>query len=700
VMGKLLALDEALRPALPAFLSLLDAPVEDPHWQDLDPPQRRERTLDAIKRLLLRESQVQPLCLVFEDLHWIDSETQAFLDSLVESLPTARLLFLVNYRPEYEHHWGSKTYYTQLRIDPLPPESAEELLQGLVGKAAELHPFRQLLIERTEGNPFFLEESVRTLVETQVLVGERGAYRLAKPVQTIQVPATVQAVLAARIDRLTSEEKHLLQAASVIGKDVPFPLLHAIAELPEEVVRQGLAHLQAAEFLYETSLFPELEYTFKHALTHEVTYRRLLHERRRALHAQIVTAIEALYADRLVEQVERLAHHAFSGERWEQAVAYLRQAGEKAMDRSAYREAAAWFQRALDALEHLPPSREITEAGVDLRIQLRRVLYPIGENSQIFAYLREAEDMARLLNDQPRLGWVSAFLAQNFYLRGDYRAALDYGHRALDLAAAGGDSDLGDVTGLYLGVIYWLLGEYRQAINFLKQSAQSLEGDRARERLGLTGFPSVFARLYLAWCEAELGELSEAIAHAEDALAIAEGIGQPFTRMVAHFGRGRLSLFTGEIEEAMRSLEPALLLSETANVRGTGVATALGLAYARAGRITDALRLVEQTAAHDPAWSGPSEALQMVWEGEAYLHANRVDDAGRVARAALDLYRERAERGNMAWVLRLLGEIAAHQDSPDADAAEGSYREALTIAADLGMRPLLAQCHLGLGKLY
>ena len=247
----------------------------------------------------------------------------------------------MNYRPEYQHAWSGKTYYRQLRIDPLPPESAEELLEALLGNDAGLQPLKRLLIERTEGNPFFLEESVRTLVETKVLAGERGAYHLARASHTLQIPATVQAILAARIDRLAPEDKRLLQAASVIGKDVPFTLLQAIAEGPEERLRRGLANLQAAEFLYEARLFPDLEYTFKHALTHEVAYGSLLQERRRALHARIVDAIETLYPDRLAEHVERLAHHAFRGEVWEKAVTYLRQAGAKAFARSANREAVA-----------------------------------------------------------------------------------------------------------------------------------------------------------------------------------------------------------------------------------------------------------------------------------------------------------------------------------------------------------------------
>ena len=255
ISTKLLKLDPTLEPTLPALLALLDASVEDPAWQALDPPQRRQYTLDAVTRVLLRESQVQPLTLVVEDLHWVDLDTQAVLDRLIENVPSARILLLVSYRPEYQHDWGAKVYYMQLRIDPLQTGSADELLEALLGMDPGLQPLKRILLERTEGNPFFLEESVRTLVEMHVLMGERGAYRLMKALPSIQVPATVQAVLAARIDRLPPEEKRLLQSAAVIGQDVPFELLQAVAGLPYDQLRHGLAHLQAVEFLYERGLY-------------------------------------------------------------------------------------------------------------------------------------------------------------------------------------------------------------------------------------------------------------------------------------------------------------------------------------------------------------------------------------------------------------------------------------------------------------
>ena len=257
ITGHILTLDDALQDTVPAVLALFEALPADSPFLSLDPLQRRRRTLEALKRVLLRESQVQPVLLVFEDLHWIDSETQAVLDMLVESLPTTQVLLLVNYRPEYQHGWGSKTYYTQLRLDPLPEASADTLLQALLGDDPGLGPLTQLLIARTQGNPFFLEESVRTLVETGILIGERGAYRLEKPLDTLQVPATVQALLAARLDRLPPEDKRLLQTAAVIGTEVPWPLLQAIADTSDEALYRSLAQLQAAEFLYETSLFPE-----------------------------------------------------------------------------------------------------------------------------------------------------------------------------------------------------------------------------------------------------------------------------------------------------------------------------------------------------------------------------------------------------------------------------------------------------------
>ena len=364
-----------------------------------------------------------------ENLHWIDTETQACLDSLVESLPTAHLLLLVTYRPEYQHAWGHKTYYTQLRLDPLPHEHIQALLDALLGDAGSLAPLKQRVLVRTQGNPFFVEESVQSLIETGGVVGEAGAYRLGTPSQTLQVPATVQAVLAARIDRLPAEARHLLQTAAVIGTEVPLPLLQAVAELDEERLHRGLAQLQAAEFLYETWRLPERAYTFKHALTQEVAYGSLV--RRRALHARIVEALEALAGDRLDDQVERLAQHALRGEVWDKACTAGRRGTKPRRARPTARQGTS-------SRRSVPPAsaetRDTLAQAIDLRLALRSALRLLGDFGRVLAYLREAESLAAL-DDQHRLGQVSVFLAVHFM--GAHDRAIAAGQRALALATLG-----------------------------------------------------------------------------------------------------------------------------------------------------------------------------------------------------------------------------------------------------------------------
>jgi predicted ATPase len=698
VTGQVLTLDERLQDEIPALLALLDALPADSLFLTLDPPQRRQRTLEALMRVLLRESQAQPLLLVFEDLHWIDTETQALLDRLVEGLPTAHFLLLVNYRPEYQHGWGSKTYYTQLRLDPLPPASADEVLQTLLGDDPSLVPLKPLLVTRTEGNPFFLEESVRTLVETRVLVGEPGAYRLAQALPTIQVPATVQAVLAARIDRLPPDEKRLLQSAAVIGTEVPLALLQAIAEGPEEALRLGLTHLQAAEFLYETRLFPEHEYCFKHALTHEVAYSSLLLDRRRTLHARIVEALEALAGERVAEQVNRLAHHARRGEVWDKVLAYGRQAGEKAMARSAYREAVEYFEQALRALPHLPEQRATREQAIDLRLALRSALAPSGNSGRILAYLREAESLAMALDDPRRLGRVLLFLASHYTQVGEYDQAIAAAQRALALAAAGGDVVL--QANQYLGQAYEAQGNYRRAID---ATVASLDRTRRHERFGQVFLPAVTSRARLATCHAELGMFAEGRVLGEEGLRIAEEVAHPGSPMRAYHGLGLLALRQGDLPRALPRLERAMGICQDADlpVFFPMTAAALGAAYTLGGRIADAVSLLTQAMAQISAMEMVrNQAFCCLSLGEAQLLANRLEEAQALAEQALTLARAHQERGHQAYALRLLGDIAARREPLECTQAESFYRQALALAEELGMRPLQAHCHCGLGTLY
>jgi tetratricopeptide (TPR) repeat protein len=701
VTGKLLTLDRALQPSLPALLALLDLPLDDAAWKALDPTQRRRRTLDALKQLLLREARDQALLLIFEDLHWIDGETQALLDNLVESLPAARVLLLVNFRPEYSHAWGSKTYYRQLRIDPLPPENADELLDALLGTDPALGPLKILLVERTDSNPLFLEEGVRALVDTGALAGERGAYRLTRPVEQLRMPATVQAILAARIDRLAPEAKRVLQAAAVIGKDVPIPLLLAIADAPEPEVRAELTRLQAAEFLYEVGLFPDLEYTFKHALTHEVTYGTLLQDRRKALHGRIVGAIARSYPDRLIEHVERLAHHAVGGELWDQAIAYSRQAGAKAVARSASREAVSYFEQALTALGHVPETRERLDLAIDVRFDLRIPLHALGEFERILGLLREAEDLARALDDQRRLGRLAASQCFHLWMTGHPREAIRFGENAHAIAESLRDVPLQVSGNIGLGAACLGAGNYRRAEEVLLSVLPLLDCDERRERIGHTSIPGVQARGYLTWAFADRGKFDQGIAHGQEGIRLAASLDQPPLLCFVHWRLACLEILKGEFNRAVSLIESGLALSRESNVtifsmQNTG---SLGYVYALSGRVSEGIPLLEHALSVSEAMRyGAVEPLFLLYLGEAYTRAERLRDALEVSGRLLTLTRERGQRGYEAWALWLHGEISTRHDP--STKSDLYYLDALALAEELGMCPLIAHCHLGLGKIH
>jgi predicted ATPase/class 3 adenylate cyclase len=703
IVSRLSQLDESLKSILPALAALLDVPVDDRTWHELDPGQRRQRMLDGLKRLFIRLSQAQPLIVMIENLHWIDAETQAFLDALIDSLPTAHLLLLVNYRPEYQHRWGSKTYYTQIRLDPLTARSSEELLGVVLGDAAELQPLKELLMERTEGNPFFLEECIRTLVETRVLVGERGACRLGKASSAIQVPVTVQAILAARIDRLSPEDKRVLQCAAVIGKDVSFPLLQAVVDAPEAALRESLAQLQTAEFLYEKNLFPELEYTFKHALTQEVAYATLLLERRRELHARIVQTIETLDADHLANEVDRLAHHAVRGAMWDKAVAYFRQAGTKAAMSSAYREAVTCYEQALLALGHLAESPQTLQQAFDLRMAMRTWLVPLGDYDRILKNLREAEIIAQSQGDRRRLGLVRAYMTDYLRLTGDSEQAVISGQAALTYATQLGDFSLQVLATMVLGHAHHALGQYRRAVEVLERNVESLSGELAGERFGSAGLPAVLSRGYMAMSLADLGDFARATTMGEEAIRMAEQMDTAHSHAVVAHALGLALLLKGEFERAVPLLEQTLTRCQVGHIPlgSRLLASALGYGYVLCGRLAEGLPLLEQAVRQAEQLKVVFRyALWLAWLGEAHLLAGRLDEANRFAEAATARSVAHKEAGHHAYALRLIGEIAAAQQPVDVKRADTAYGEALALARSLGMRPLEAHCLMGLGTLH
>jgi len=714
----------------PPLLDLLGVLPSDDAFRSLDPSERRRRTHRAVKQVLLASSQARPLCLLVEDLHWIDSETQAILDLLAESISVSRVLLLVNYRPEYQHGWGSRRGYSQVRLDPLSTDGATDLLGSLLGADPSLDDLKQQLIVRTEGNPFFIEECVRTLAEVGDVVGEPSAYRLETHAADFVLPMTVQAVIAARIDRLSPDVKRLLQAAAVLGKDVRVSVLRSIAATEGERFETGLASLRRAEFVQETRVSPEPEYTFTHVLTHEVAYASLLADQRRELHATIMRAIEREYPDRLAEQVDRLAYHALHGELWPSAVAYLRQVGDRAASRSAYREAVGCFEQALAAAAHLP-DRDLIAQTIDLHLELQGPLAALGQIQKLQDHLRRAKDLAGTLGDRSRLARILALECIHSRATLEFGRAIEAGQRALAIATELGQFDLQAITRYGLGVTFHELGDLLQArdllrwvVDALDPGVASLTAPRARDQagedmrgdarqvwktmtelgwMGLGLGPTMILvrpRAWLTLTLGYLGQFGEAISLGEESIWIAESGGHEFDCIIATNTLGSVYVIKGDFERAIPLLERSLALARTWSRVGWSTAGFLGLAYAQSGRCDEALQLFQEALETSREAVGDVRSSRFRQLGEIHLRAGHPAEALEHARQALDLARDRKQRGFEALALRLLGEVASHPDRFEPGNAEQYARQALSLADELGMRPLGAQCRLDLGTLW
>jgi DNA-binding winged helix-turn-helix (wHTH) protein/class 3 adenylate cyclase/tetratricopeptide (TPR) repeat protein len=671
--------------AAPFLLQLLNVSVASEPLAQPSPQARRARTFALLRQIFLHTGRQQPVVLGIENGHWLDATSEEWLMSLVEQVSGVPILLLVTYRPGYTPPWGGQSMVTQVALAPLPSEASRVIVQA-VAQVMPLPEWRvQEIVATGAGNPFFLEELTQTALEQN---GEHA---------TLLIPETIQAVLAARVDRLPAESKRLLQTAAVIGHDVPLALLQTIVDRSETALHEHLRVLQHADLLYEQQAFPETVYTFKHALTHEVVYRSLLQERRRTLHARIVECLEAFGANQLVDQVDRLAYHAVRGEVWDKAVIYCQQAGARAHDRAAFREAMASFEQALLALEHLPESGDTRVLAIELRLALARTLRPLGEHKRRLALLGEAETLARALDDRTRLGWVLAEMVQVLTVTGDPDGAMAAGRQALDLAAMLGDSALQGHASYYLGQAYFFISGFGRAAELLRRNVEAADREPGTSRTDVR----IRSQAWLARSLGILGAFAEGRRHGEEALRLAMLANRGDTPIVAHGSLGLLYLTQGDLAPAIQVLEQGLALCRASGDRDwlRAIVSGLGYAYALQGRLAEGCTLLEESISDSIRTGAPLPYLY-AWLSEACRLAGRGEEAGQHARQVLDLARQLKQRGGEALALHQMGNIYAHADPPEVEPAAIHYRQALTLAEELGMRPHQAHCHLGLGKLY
>ena len=722
--GRVLTLDRSLEDILPYlfFLLGLAEPISPLH--QMDPQIRKKRTLEAIKRLLVRESLNQPLIIIFEDLHWLDSETQAFLVLLSESLATARILLLVNYRPEYRHDWGSKTYYKQLRLDPLGQEDAQELLTVLVGDDPTLLPLTRFILEKTEGNPFFMEEIVQALVEQGLLIvgAHSGAPLLARPLADIKIPTTVQGVLAARIDRLPPEEKALLQTLAVLGKEFSWSLLKQVVDKPEDELHLLLSHLQTAEFIYEQPAFPEIEYTFKHALTQEVAYTSLLQERRKAIHERTAQAVEALFHSRLEDHYGELAHHYTRSGNTQKAIEYLGLAGQQAMQRSANAEAITHLTTALELLKTLPDTPERIQQELTLQVALGAPLritkgYGAPEVEQTFTRARE---LCQQLGDTPQLFPVLWGLWYMYYIRAEYQTARELGTQCLALAQSAQDPGLLVEAHFVLGANLFILGEFAPAREQFEQGIALYDPKQHHSHAFLYGQdPGVASSSVAAWVLWHLGYPEQARQRTYTALTLARELSHPYSLVYAF-------LCAAWLHECRREGQAGQELAESAITLCTEQGFSLNLAWgtmlrgwalAEQGQGEEGIAQIRQGLA---AWKATgTEILRpyyLALLAEVHGKAGQTEEGLSALAEALECVHKTGERNSEAEMYRLKGTLTLQskvqspkskvEESSESDVrspeseAEACFHKAIEIARRQQAKSLELRAVMSLARLW
>ena len=659
-----------------------------PVWKGWIPSIRRRRTREAVKSLIVRESLNQPLILIFEDLHWVDAESEALLQLLADSIGTAQILLMVNYRPEYRHSWGNKTYYTQLRLDPLGPDNAAELLTAMLGDAPALAPLKATIIERTQGNPFFMEEMAQVLFDQGVLVRD-GVVTLAKPLTSIQIPSTVKGILAARIDKLAAADKDLLQSLAVIGKEFPMGLVRRVVGKPDDELAPMLSNLQAAEFIYEQPAFPENEYTFKHALTQEVAYDSVLMQRRRTIHEHSAKAIEEIFASTLDDHVADLAHHYSRSANAPKAIEYLRRAAEQAGARSAYNDAIGYGREALRLIATMPESRERDQQELKVQMMMGPLLVAVQgfSSAELATNIQRAQELCRHAGETPEMFGVLAGLWSFDHANGQLRESRLLAERLLVMAWRM-ETDLSTaVAHNAMGASQLWLGEFPEAREHLEIAANVFDRDLPRY-VPMLQTPVTPSRCNLAWALHLAGFPDQAKRRMDEANEMALQLRRPFSVAFANMYAIVLMHFRHEYDEVRPRSEALIELSRENGLPFWLAAGEMCLARTIAGEgefrgdeamMTSGLAMLKE-AVESLAASGADliYTFSFIMLAEVYLTMKRVDECLR----ALDQIAERVEQKDHRLleveVHRIRGEAIALRPDGAAE-AERCFRRAIEI---------------------
>jgi class 3 adenylate cyclase/predicted ATPase len=704
VRATLAALDPALSEVLPYLLGLLGIQEGPDPLAQMDPQIRRRRTLEAIKRIILRESLEHALVVIFEDLHWIDSETQALLDLLADSGAGARLLLLVNYRPEYRHEWSARGHYLQLRLDPLGGENGAAMLAALLGGGVELEALKRLVIERTEGNPFFIEEMVQALFDEGALV-RNGTVKVARSLSQLRLPPTVQGILASRIDRLPVEQKALLQTLAVIGRESPLGLIRKVADKAEPQLERMLADLRTAEFIYEQPVLTDAEYIFKHALTQEVAYNSLLIGRRKLLHERAGQALESMFAEQLDDHLGELAHHFSRSDNVSKAVEYLGRAGRQALQRSAHTAAIGSLKEAIDLLPRLPDGSERIQRELQVQLVLGPALSAVkgwSASEVERAYFR-ARELCQLLGDPPQLFPTLVGVWLVYYIRGESRKAYELAEQLMNRAQSGNDSTHLLLAHDTLGSTLFDMGklllakEHKEAVIFLYDPARHgpLAARRSFDAKG-------YALSYLGMTLWILGYPDQALKRANEAVEFSQALSHPLSLAGAEFFLAVVQQYRHEARAAQKAAECAIALSaEQGFTFWLPVATILrGWAMAQQGLNEEGIAQMEEgLAASRATGAGTGRSHWLSLLAEACIESGRLNDGQSVLAEAQAFANGTEGHGYDAEIYRLKGELLLRQDHPNVAEAQNCFQRAVEVARKQSAKSFELRATMSLARL-
>ena len=690
--------DEAA--VLPCFLDLFSVRDSATDAPPVTPEVRRDRIFAAVKQIVLKGSAIRPLVLAFENLHWIDKRSEETLKRLLESISAARVLLIFTYRPEYVHTWGSKSYHGQVNLNRLANRETCQMIASLLNNGEFDDEIGRLILEKTEGVPFFIEELITSLKNQNIIGLKDEKYRLIKDIRDTPLPTTIQDVIMARIDALSEDAKRLLQTGAVAGREFSHHLLEKVVDIVKDELLTNLSILKDAELIYERGIYPQSDYVFKHALTQDVAYRGLLKKRRTVLHATIGEALETIYANRIDAFCEMLAYHFTRGEEWQRAYEYNHKAGLKAYSHSGYEQAIQYFEEAFTAVVRLPRSRSRIEKEIDLCFSLRSPLVALGRHARWGKWIRHAESLAKEITDSKRLANITNYLSSLHWIHGRNREAIALGRNALKYAKKAADFSSQVATLLHLGIYYYNIGEYPKQIKAHQEIRKHLIGEDVYKQHGLASLPGPFCRSMLVAGRAELGHFKGIRGIGNEAIHIAEQAQNALTLAFVYNFVAMAYLRLGKVEPAFPLLEKSHDLCRRSELKSMFSFSAgnLGCACLLANAPERALPVLEEGTRdiHIQASFWPSHALIVL--ADAYRVAGKLSSAAKTISGAMEMTAKRKERGFAAWALLVTARITEAEEKYKA--SEKWYQRALQQATQLSMQPLVAHCRMGLANLY